>query len=129
MQNFTKNFRFLAVLCDEADVDLSGSGPKWELRLRYRATTPDDIALWLDSGETKAAILIGSVTLRRGNHFVEFQADGTPLVYDNPIIVAHTGDPDWFYAANYPPQSPDDVIIEGEDLPETLRAATIEYYE
>ena len=112
MQYFSNDFKFTAILCseDHCPDDLVETGEVQDL-------TPDEIEKWLENGDLNAALLLGSV---------DRVFDGR---YDVPIFVAHTANPDFYYASNWPPREPDDVIVEGECLSETLREATIEYYE
>jgi len=111
MKNFTEDFQFQAIFTREEA--LSGG-----VIAKVQFCSPWDIADHLATSEKAAVILLGS----NDNYSGEQK-------FDPPIFVAHAGDPDHFYASVYPPTDPDDVIVSGEDLPETLRAATIEYYE
>jgi hypothetical protein len=112
MRNFTADFRFKATLTNEdtiPDAATAGTG---------QLLTPDEVEAWLAADPLNAAILWGS-------HDDLFR----DMEYQPPIFVAHTANPSLFYACEYPLPSEPDCIVEGEDLPETLRSATAEYYE
>ena len=109
--HFAPDFKFLGHLGDQKSLpDLSELGPP-------KLISPEELQKHLMEDELNAATLLGSECCDLGE-----------VRYERAIYVARTANPDFFYGAYYPPEDPDDVITEGEDLPNTLCFATDDDY-
>jgi len=107
---FSPDFRFEAIFT--GDADMPSAAPR-----DGQLVSVEQIVRHMSTSDTAAVILLGSTDDVFG-----------AMKFDEPIWVAHTANPSLFYASSFPPTEPDDVIVEGEDLLETLRAATVDYY-